>query len=403
MPYVFKRAGSPFYYARFQLNGHDEVISTKCKKRSDAETKLAEYVAKAKGKLTIDQQLETLLALINELPKADQIKQRHSAARAILAGLERKIELSKSWAAWREHPGREFEAKESTLKGYEAIWNRFEEWAKKKGLGFLHELSPELAEEYAANLWSSNVSPSTYNQHTKFLRALFTVLQSRAGLISNPWSGLKSKQKRRDEGRRNLSEDELKLILERAEGNMRLMFAIGLFTGLRLGDVVNLRWEDVDYKRGFVRCVPIKTERFAKVLEIPLHPVLVGMLRQHQESNDGNYVFPKERKAHAENAGSLTLPIKRFFESCGIQTTEEPEHGRRRRAIVRVGFHSLRHSFVSMCAKARTPQHVVQQLVGHGSPAMTEHYTHLDAETKLAAITALPDLSVSGVNGEGSK
>jgi integrase len=57
-----------------------------------------------------------------------------------------------------------------------------------------------------------------------------------------------------------------------------------------------------------------------------------------------------------------------------------------------VGFHSLRHSFVSLCAKAGAPQHVVQRLVGHGSPAMTEHYTHLDDRQKQAAVQALPDI-----------
>ena len=69
------------------------------------------------------------------------------------------------------------------------------------------------------------------------------------------------------------------------------------------------------------------------------------------------------------------------------------ENGERPRAIGRVGFHSLRHSFVSLCAKAGAPQHVVQKRVGHGSPAMTEHYTHADADQKREAIAVLPELT----------
>ena len=62
--------------------------------------------------------------------------------------------------------------------------------------------------------------------------------------------------------------------------------------------------------------------------------------------------------------------------------------------IVRVGFHSLRHSFVSLCAKAKTPLHIIQKIVGHSSPAMTDHYTHSDAEQKRDAITALPGFAI---------
>jgi len=49
---------------------------------------------------------------------------------------------------------------------------------------------------------------------------------------------------------------------------------------------------------------------------------------------------------------------------------------------------------VSLCAKAKTPLHVVQKLVGHGSPLLTSDvYLHLDAEQKKAAIEALPAIT----------
>jgi integrase len=58
-----------------------------------------------------------------------------------------------------------------------------------------------------------------------------------------------------------------------------------------------------------------------------------------------------------------------------------------------VSFHSLRHSFVSLAAAAGAPQHVIQALVGHGSPAMTAHYTHVDNDQRRKAIEALPVLA----------
>jgi integrase/recombinase XerD len=55
----------------------------------------------------------------------------------------------------------------------------------------------------------------------------------------------------------------------------------------------------------------------------------------------------------------------------------------------------LRHSFVSLCAANRIPQVVIQELVGHGSPAMTALYSHADFEQKQNAINTLPALVFS--------
>jgi len=85
-----------------------------------------------------------------------------------------------------------------------------------------------------------------------------------------------------------------------------------------------------------------------------------------------------------------------LFESCGIQTTEAPTNGHRRKRIVRVGFHSLRHSFVSLCAANRVPQVAIMELVGHGSPAMTALYSHAGDEQKAKAIAALPAFTFEG-------
>ena len=63
---------------------------------------------------------------------------------------------------------------------------------------------------------------------------------------------------------------------------------------------------------------------------------------------------------------------------------------------MRVGFHSLRHSFVSLCAANRVPQVAIMELVGHGSPAMTALYSHAGEEQKAKAIAALPALVFSG-------
>jgi hypothetical protein len=81
------------------------------------------------------------------------------------------------------------------------------------------------------------------------------------------------------------------------------------------------------------------------------------------------------------------------LEACGILTVKPGTGGDTgNRAVVLKGFHSFRHSYVSLNAAAGTPQATMQKLVGHGSPAMTLHYLTPTDSMVLQAADALPAL-----------
>jgi integrase len=318
--------------------------------------------------------------------------------------LDKKIALPDGWARWLANPNKEYDPKPKTLLGYEAIWKRFKVWAAARNLHFLHEVSADHAEGYASDLWQSKVSASTYNQHIKFLRALYNALELEAGLVGNPWARITSTKRNSDGGRRNFTPDELQTVIARADGTLRPLLIVGLFTGLRLADVVNLKGENIDHnpfppdtgpRPGFIVVKPRKTERVNKIVEIPMHPSLAKLLRDLKDQTKEGYLFPEGQSLHAKDQGSLSTKIQAFFESCGIKTNEEIGEGHRRHAIVRVGFHSLRHTFVSLCAKSGAPLHIVQKLVGHGNPMLTsDKYLHIDKADKQAAIDGLPSLGL---------
>ncbi len=396
MALLIKRSGSPYWYARFQTAGKDRWLSTGRQKKDEAQKELKRLVAESRNEVTLDQQTALLVKMIEALPKDTQPGKREEIVRTILRTQDRKLAIADGWQSWKGGVNREYDPKQNTLLGYEAIWKRFAAWAKQQKLECMHEVGRESAEDYAADLWKSKVSASTFNAHIKFLRSAFTALDRKAGLVSNPWSHIKSKKKVHADGRRNLTLPELQTVMGRAKGNLRVMLSIGLFTGLRLADVLNLKWSNINFHTNFVTTIPVKTSRLKKKTEIPLHAALVQILKQHKAKTKTDCLFAKERAAHAEYTSNITNGIQAFFESCGIQTTEQAEHGQRRRAIVRVGFHSLRHSFVSLCAKAGTPLHVVQKLVGHGNPMLTaDVYVHLDDEQRRQAIASLPEFKSS--------
>ena len=393
--YVFKRGGSPFYYARWWIDGKEYVQTTKKKTKPEAEAEKNLLVERSRGEYSVE---EAFGVILNCLAKVEDEQQRETVRRALakrlMGGMKDKLAIKSAWQSWTTSPNKKRTPKASTIAGYEAIWDRFETWAGQNRLEYLHEVDRSDAERYAEDFWKSHVSPSTFNAHIKLLTSIFKVLETSAGLTENVWARITRKEKAPDQGRRNLSEKELQTIFEKAKGNQKLLLMLGLFTGLRLGDVVNLRWGDIDAKQGFIVVVPMKVSRMgkAKKVELPIHPALKRALDEHRSGVAGEFLFSAERELYGENAANITSLMQEFFKSCGIVTNEKAENGERRRAIVRVGFHSLRHSFVSLCAKAGAPQHVVQRLVGHGSPAMTEHYTHLDDGQKQAAVEALPYL-----------
>lgn len=345
--------------------------------------------AMIKGETSIDALFQEVLEQIDKLPRENQENKRHEYMQILTQAKAAKLELDKAWKVWLASPQKGNPGKR-TIEGYEAIWKRFYKWLQRLNIDYVHEVTPKHARDYCANLWKSGVSPSTYNAHHKFLRSMFKSLQIEAGLVKNAWSDIRSLEKEQ-ESRRDLSPEELARVCSTATGNIRYMIALGLYTGMRLGDVCSLKWSGVDLERGIIEHMPLKTQRKKKKVRLPIHPVLDAILKElRAASTRTDYLFPKEYELYSRHTSNITKKIQRHFMDCGIKTTEKPPNDHRRKRIVRVGFHSLRHSFVSLCAANRVPQVAIQELVGHGSPAMTALYSHAGDEQKAKAIAGLP-------------
>jgi integrase len=159
--------------------------------------------------------------------------------------------------------------------------------------------------------------------------------------------------------------------------------------------------------RRIVLRVPNKTARRKNMpVHIPIHPTLLAFLEKTAKSRRSGYVLPEHAARYRNNDSDVAKEIRRHFIECGIQVHRDgtgyvraPSRGMREknvhtgtRAVVEVGFHSLRHSFVSLCRQANAPLSVVEAIVGHSNPAMTRHYTHVGELAAAAAVGALPSL-----------
>jgi len=395
------------WHVRLQYHGRDLWRSTGETVKGKAEDKAAGIIAEVKGTVSLAGLFEKVLDQIIRIEDdAIRDRTRREFARQLLQGTTSKLLVSDAWSTWLSNPrkGRRGDPKENTVAGYKAIWTRFagdpEEpkkpgWLSRvhPGVKYLHEVTETMTEDYATDLWGSHMSPATYNAHVKFLKSMFKTLATKAGISLNPWPDGGTIETE-TQGKQPLTEKELAKVCTAAKGDLRYWLAIGIYTGLRLGDVVTLRWEEINLHKGLISRIPLKVSRQGerKKIECPIHPVLVAMfkeLRQHADK-EAVYLFPEAVKAYRRDRASITRQIQELFTTCGIATTEESENGHRRRVIVRKGFHSLRHSFVSLCAANHVPQVAIMDLVGHGSPAMTELYMHADMKQRTKAIAQLP-------------
>ena len=105
------------------------------------------------------------------------------------------------------------------------------------------------------------------------------------------------------------------------------MVGLGIYTGLRLGDVVTFRWDYIDWEKHSFSLVPSKTGRgrrgASKRVSFALHPVLEALLLELRGSarKPTGYLFPELAAEYQKgNRNVATKRIQAFFEGCGIAT-----------------------------------------------------------------------------------
>ena len=228
----------------------------------------------------------------------------------------------------------------------------------------------------------------TANEYRSALHQTFEIVKGESKATSNVWAEV-PRSSSTSHRRRALTEEELRRIFNHVTGELRMLFATGLYTGLRLKDCACLSWQSVDMDAGVIRVIPAKTRRHGTEVIVSFRGTpLQQILEAIPPVNRTGYVMPSLAEMYENENWRLRGMLAKVFADCGIRTTVDSDKGRK---SAEVGFHSLRHSFVSMAANAGVPLAVVQGIVGHTSAAMTQHYYHVSLDALDKAAQALPD------------
>ncbi len=244
----------------------------------------------------------------------------------------------------------------------------------------LAAVTPEIAAEFVRNAQGVS-APGTVNKYVRTFKRVWRL----NGEDRTPWDSFR-KLREHPHLRRALSDKEVSRLIEKAGGELRVLFAVGAYTGLRLGDAACVRWEDFDKDGRTLTLRPSKTKNSSgRTVAIPAHPALTRIVGKRKRTG---YVMP-ELAALPEWA--LSDRVTAHFQACGFEGGERPDGYRK--SVPVVGFHSLRSTFITNMANIGAPMAMVQAIVGHMSPEMSMHYYRANAEAARARIAALPDYS----------
>lgn len=140
------------------------------------------------------------------------------------------------------------------------------------------------------------------------------------------------------------------------------MMKLALFTGMRRGEMFKLKWNHIDTERGFIT---IRDPKGGEDQTIPLNDSAHDLLESHPRTQSP-FVFPGRNGNQRVNISKAVNEIKK---KAGLPVKFRPLHG-------------LRHVFASMLASSgKVDMYVLQKLLTHKGPTMTQRYAHLRDDT----------------------
>jgi len=234
---------------------------------------------------------------------------------------------------------------------------------------------------------AKGLAPKTVNVDVKIIRGALNAARRQGLIATNPAEAVELPEAVGME-RGTFTPAEVKLLVDTAEGEWKLLIMLAYFTGARLSDCARMQWECVDLGEETLTYTQAKTG--AKVTT-PLHPDLLKALNKLAGS-DKPEVFIMTAIASQRGSGrrGLSETFKKIMRKAGVDS--QTVKGKGNQMFSRRSFHALRHSFTSALANQNVAPELRMQLTGHKTEGEHKKYTHHEMDNLRAAIKKIPSL-----------
>lgn len=271
-------------------------------------------------------------------------------------------ELADSYLTWA-HRQRSFSSKRGfVLQLLEAFGNLP-----------LRFFTTKLVEEFQTQRLTQGNKPATVNRLIATLKHMFTKAVDWDMVEEEALKRVRKVKLLREDNRRLrfLSKEEMLRLLESCSSHLHPIVLTAFNTGMRKSEILNLRWNQVDFKHGFIL---LEVTKSGERREIPMNQILRETLRKIPRRLNNPHVFTNGKgKPYKDVKGSFASALRK----AGIKDFK---------------FHDLRHTFASHLVMEGVDLTTVKELLGHKTLNMTLRYAHLAPGHKVRAVSVLEKL-----------
>jgi integrase len=243
-------------------------------------------------------------------------------------------------------------------------------WKREFGNLNVKELArPKIEKMLKDRMERDGISASTRNRHLAMIKSMFQCTIKWGLMRENPASGI---PKLRETGARNrfLDLEEVRMLLEGASESFRPILITALHTGMRRGELLNLRWSDVDFGN---RIIMVRETKSGRQRAIPIDQTLYRTLSELPSRFKKGFVFPSPIWPDRPMS-DLTHSFRRLVRKVGLANLR---------------LHDIRHTFASHLVMNGVDIRTVQELLGHTTLTMTMRYSHLAPVHRTRALQIL--------------
>ena len=336
--FLTKDSKSPFYQLVYFVNGKRTKISTKSRDKKNAESFLHSFKAKKDEK--------------QEFPKISNIL------------------LSNFAAEYKEYI-RKVHSTKYLKKAVVPSFNRLMDFLPDKNLDLIttRDIDQFISSVYVKAKYAASLYHRT-------LKAAFKKAVIWNYIKESPFDKIKSPKVIQSHPL-FISEAEFVLILSKTENQLlRDIFNVGFYTGMRLNEILNLRWTWIDHHNGLItvkNSIEFNTKN-KKDRIIPIHPRVKNILIKRYNADRNQFLFYRIPGIKL-NGEFISKKFKKAVRAAGL---DEQYH-----------FHTLRHSFASNLVQRGVNLYAVKELLGHSNIKTTQIYSHLQSDTLSNAVNLL--------------
>ncbi|HEV3343514.1 MAG TPA: site-specific integrase [Pirellulales bacterium] len=269
-----------------------------------------------------------------------------------------------------------------TLSAVELVQRRVLELGRQRRVPSVDGVDLEFIDAYRNMRTAGEKKPADKTMTTEvvIIRQMVNFALSRNKLQRDPLNGLKIR-KAKPRPQPCWTTAEVDRLLAAASGPHRPSLVLLAATGMRVGELRWLTWDDVDLNLGVIkirpkddwkpksgdqRAIPISAEARAQLSELPQRHRWVVTAAPSRRYPQGNHQISERR---------LLRYLKRVLKRVGLKGH----------------LHTFRHSFISDALVRGTPEAIVRQWVGHVDHEILKHYTHIHDAASQAAMQRLDE------------